>query len=181
MLANKCGIRDLPNEVSHMKNEVVIQKGHRYGYDQAILCCGVRFVEVGTLPEYEAAFNDKTVMAHFYNAAEKGDISREDWIRVAQKHNVPTFNDAAADVPPFALFGLSDQPALLLGTDILETFRRVSLDFRARKVRFQLRRCQQDGIIISTAPTDLFTRLSSTGTGPRQTAGSAWSSAWSGF
>jgi len=102
MLANKCGIRDLPNEVSHMKNEVIIQKGHRYGYDQAILCCGVRFVEVGTLPEYEAAFNDKTVMAHFYNAAEKGDISREDWIRVAQKHKVPTFNDAAADVPPIS-------------------------------------------------------------------------------
>src|SRR5882762_8816268 len=32
MLANKCGIRDIPNEVSHMKNEVLIQKGHRYGY-----------------------------------------------------------------------------------------------------------------------------------------------------
>ena len=45
---------------------------------------------------------------------------------------------AFADVPPFKLFGLSDQPALLLGTDILESFRRVSLDFRARKVRFQL-------------------------------------------
>ncbi len=102
MLANKCGIRDIPNEVPHMKNEVIIQKGHRYGYDQAVLCCGVRFVEVATLPEYEAAFNDKTVMAHFYNASEKGDISREDWIRVAQKHRVPTFNDAAADVPPIS-------------------------------------------------------------------------------
>ncbi len=102
MLANKCGIRDIPNEVPHMKNEVIIQKAHRYGYDQAILCCGVRFVEVGSIPEYEAAFNDKTVMAHFYNASEKGDISREDWIRVAQKHGVPTFNDAAADVPPIS-------------------------------------------------------------------------------
>lgn len=70
---------------------------------------------------------------------------------------------AFADVPPFALFGLSDQPALLLGTDILETFKRVSLDFRARKVRFQLRRCKEDGIIISTAPTDMFTRLSASG------------------
>jgi hypothetical protein len=29
----------------------------------------------------------------------------------------------------------------LLGTDILENFRRVSLDFKARKARFQLRRC----------------------------------------
>jgi hypothetical protein len=68
-----------------------------------------------------------------------------------------------ADVPPFKLCGLSDQHALLLGTDLLESFRRVSLDFRARKVRFQLRRCRTEGIVISTAPQS-FTRLSSTGT-----------------
>ncbi len=53
-------------------------------------------------------------------------------------HDVPI---AFADVPPFHVFGLSNEPALLLGTDILENFRRVSLDFRSRKVRFQLRRC----------------------------------------
>jgi hypothetical protein len=67
---------------------------------------------------------------------------------------------AFADVPPFQLFGLSDQPSLLLGTDLLDTFRRVSLDFRDRKVRFQLRHCNQDGVVISTAPTDMFTRMS---------------------
>ena len=54
--------------------------------------------------------------------------------------NVPI---AFADLPPFKVFGLSQEPALLLGTDILETFRRISLDFSARKVRFQLRRCAQ--------------------------------------
>jgi hypothetical protein len=70
---------------------------------------------------------------------------------------------AFADVPPFKLFGLSEEPALLLGTDLLESFRRVSLDFRARKVRFQLRRCGPEGVVISTAP-EHFTRLSSTGT-----------------
>jgi len=47
---------------------------------------------------------------------------------------------AFADAPPFALFGLATQPALLLGSDLLETFRRVGLDFRARRVRFTLRR-----------------------------------------
>jgi len=102
MVANKCGIRDLPVEVAHMKNEVIIQKDHRYGYDQAIVCCGIRFVEVETMEQYEAAFNEKTVMAHFYNASEKGSISREDWIRVAKSHSIPTFNDAAADVPPIS-------------------------------------------------------------------------------
>ncbi len=101
-LANKCNIRDIPTEVPRMKNEVLIQKGHRYGYDQAVLCCGVRFVEVETLQQYESAFNEKTVMALFYNAAEAGEIGREDWIRVAHKHAVPCFNDAAADVPPIS-------------------------------------------------------------------------------
>jgi len=71
--------------------------------------------------------------------------------------NVPI---AFADVPPFEVFGLTEEPALLLGTDLLETFRRVSLDFRARRVRFQLRRCGSVGIVINTAPTTL-TRLSS--------------------
>ena len=65
---------------------------------------------------------------------------------------------AFADLPPFKLFGLADQPALLLGTDILENFRRVSLDFKARKVRFQLRRCTTEGVIISTDPEN-FSRL----------------------
>lgn len=63
--------------------------------------------------------------------------------------NVPM---AFADVPPFEVFGINDRPALLLGTDLMENFRKVSLDFKARKVRFQLRRCE-DGITINTDPT----------------------------
>jgi hypothetical protein len=66
---------------------------------------------------------------------------------------------AFADVPPFKLFGLADEPALLLGTDILENFRRVSLDFRARKVRFQLRRCEA-AVLMSTSSNDVWTHLS---------------------
>jgi hypothetical protein len=68
---------------------------------------------------------------------------------------------AFADVPPFAMFGLSEQPAMLLGTDLLEKFRRVSLDFRARKVRFQLRQCREEGIRIMTGTNTMqFTRYS---------------------
>lgn len=50
--------------------------------------------------------------------------------------NVPV---AFAEIPPFKLFGLTETPAVLLGTDVLEAFRRVSLDFAAKRVRFQLR------------------------------------------
>jgi hypothetical protein len=66
---------------------------------------------------------------------------------------------AFADVPPFKMFGLSDEPALLLGTDLLETFRRISLDFKARKVRFQLRKCDAS-ISVGTSP-DTMSRIRS--------------------
>ena len=101
-VTNKSASHDMPTDMAGLKNEVVVQKTHRYGYDHALRNCGIRYVEVETMAEYEAAFNDRTVMAHFYNAAEHGQIGREDWIRVAHKHGVPCFNDAAADVPPIS-------------------------------------------------------------------------------
>jgi L-seryl-tRNA(Ser) seleniumtransferase len=102
MVANKIGILEIPNNVANLKNEVIIQKGHRYGYDHALEVCGARFVEVETMQEYEAAFGGRTVMAHFFNASERGKIGAEDWVRVAHSHGVPCFNDAAADVPPIS-------------------------------------------------------------------------------
>jgi L-seryl-tRNA(Ser) seleniumtransferase len=101
-VGNRAAVSLLPLEVSSLKNEVIVQKGHRYGYDHAIRNCGVRFVEVETPEQYEAAFTDRTVMCHFFNAAEQGQISREQWVEVAHRHGVPCFNDAAADVPPIS-------------------------------------------------------------------------------
>jgi len=75
-------------------------------------------------------------------------------------HNIPI---AFADVPPFKVFGLSDTPALLLGTDILQNFRKVSLDFGDRKVRFQLRRCGSTNVTIGTSPTQTQMIMSSNG------------------
>jgi len=92
----------IPVDMAGLKNEVIVQKAHRYDYDHALYNCGIKFVEVQTLDEYKAAFSDKTVMTHFFNAAEGGEIGREEWIRVAHEHNVPCFNDAAADVPPIS-------------------------------------------------------------------------------
>lgn len=100
-LGNDQAILGIPTDTAGLKNEVIIQKSHRYGYDHALRNCGIRFVEVETLEDYEHAFNEHTVMAHFFNAG-VGKISREDWVRVAQQHQVPCFNDAAADVPPIS-------------------------------------------------------------------------------
>jgi L-seryl-tRNA(Ser) seleniumtransferase len=100
-MGNDQAILGIPTDMAALKNEVLVQKSHRYGYDHALRNCGIRFVEVETIEQYEQAFNDHTVMAHFFNAG-GGQISREDWVRVAHQHGVPCFNDAAADVPPIS-------------------------------------------------------------------------------
>jgi hypothetical protein len=77
---------------------------------------------------------------------------------------------AFADLPPFHVFGIANEPALFLGTDVLEAFRRVSLDFQARKVRFQLRRCRSDKIVSDHEIFRKSMRLSSLG-GPETCVG----------
>ena len=99
---NKSAILNIPTETQGLKNEVIVQKAHHYDYDHALRDCGARFIDVETLDEYERAFTERTAMTQFFNAAEGGRINREDWVRVAHKHGVPCFNDAAADVPPIA-------------------------------------------------------------------------------
>lgn len=86
------------------------------------------------------------------------DLVRVDEIRLGSVilKNVPI---AFADVPPFAVFDLADQPAMLLGTDMMENFRRISLDFKARKVRFQLKKCESHGLVISTSSSKSLSRL----------------------
>lgn len=43
-----------------------------------------------------------------------------------------------ADAPPFAALGLADKPALILGMQELSLFRRVAIDFKTRRVLFDL-------------------------------------------
>jgi L-seryl-tRNA(Ser) seleniumtransferase len=100
-LGNKEAIANIPTDLSGLKNEVIVQKAHRYEYDHAIRNCGVKIVEVETVEQYQNAFTGKTAMTNFFNAVE-APIGREDWIRVAHQHGVPCFNDAAADVPPIS-------------------------------------------------------------------------------
>lgn len=102
--ANGASPHEIPENVDKMKNEVVVQKAHRYEYDHAMLLCGVRIKEVVTLEDYKRALSPNTVMTNFFNAAEPGpdgaQIDRETWLKVAHEHGVPCHNDAAADMPP---------------------------------------------------------------------------------
>jgi L-seryl-tRNA(Ser) seleniumtransferase len=90
----------IPGKVAGHKNQVVVQKAHRYEYDHAMQLCNVVIKEVVNVDDYRAALNDQTVMTNFFNAAEGGEIGREEWLRVAHEHGVPCHLDAAADMPP---------------------------------------------------------------------------------
>jgi len=95
-------IRRIPDLAgTGMKSEVIIQKSHRYGYDHAIRNCGVRMVEVETREALERAAGPNTAMMLFLNENEPaGAIKADEFAALGKKLNVPTFIDAAADVPP---------------------------------------------------------------------------------
>jgi len=93
-------VRQLP-DLTGLKSEVIIQKSHRFLYDHAIRNCGVKFVEIETVAELENAINPNTAMMLFFNDNEaKGKIKAPEFAALGKKHRIPTFNDAAADVPP---------------------------------------------------------------------------------
>jgi len=91
----------LPNDLTGMKSEVILQKSHNIGYSHALRNTGVKIVEVETKKELEKAINNKTAMLWYLNAhSADSKISHEEFIEVAKKNGIPTMNDCAADVPP---------------------------------------------------------------------------------
>jgi L-seryl-tRNA(Ser) seleniumtransferase len=93
-------VAQLPN-VTGMKSEVIVQKGHNIGYVHALTNTGAIIVEIETAQELEKAINEKTAMMWFLNTyAPMGKIQHEEWVAVAKKHKIPIMIDMAADVPP---------------------------------------------------------------------------------
>lgn len=95
--------RRIPTDLTGMKSEVILQKSHRIGYAHAISNCGVKIIEVDTATELENAINDQTAMMWYFNSGD-GQVSQEEFVRIGKKHNIPTMNDCAADVPPVENF-----------------------------------------------------------------------------
>ena len=91
----------VPDTSSFPRNEVIIQKSHRYAFDHQIRQTGARLVEVVTREEMIAAITPKTVAIHFTNIlSDSGKISGPETVEIARAHYLYTFNDASADVPP---------------------------------------------------------------------------------
>ena len=94
-------MRDIPDVSNFPRTEVIIQKSHRYPFDHQIRQTGAKLVEVETREEMIAAINPKTVAIHFTNIlSDKGKVSGPETVEIARAHNLYSFNDAAADVPP---------------------------------------------------------------------------------
>ncbi|ODU01221.1 MAG: hypothetical protein ABS79_02075 [Planctomycetes bacterium SCN 63-9] len=90
----------LPN-ASAIRNEVILQTAHRTGYEPQIELTGAKLIWVETRDELDRAIRETTAMLFFLNFAEPlGKIGRAEWIEVGQTRGIPTFLDAAADVPP---------------------------------------------------------------------------------
>lgn len=92
--------RRLP-DTAGMKNEVLLQKAHHSGYDNQLTDVGVKLIDVNTPADVKKAVSDRTALMFFMNYAEAdGKMGREEWVKLAQRHKVPTLLDAAADTPP---------------------------------------------------------------------------------
>lgn len=93
-------IKQLP-DTTGLRNEVILQESHTIGYAQALTNVGAKLVKVKTAEELINAINEKTAMLWFLNAnTDKGEIKWEEFVSLGKKHNIPTFIDCAADVPP---------------------------------------------------------------------------------
>lgn len=94
-------LKAIPDVADFPRTEVIIQKSHRYAFDHQIRQTGAKLIEVETRDEMINAINPKTVAIHFTNIlSDKGKVSGAETIEIAKAHNLYTFNDAAADVPP---------------------------------------------------------------------------------
>jgi L-seryl-tRNA(Ser) seleniumtransferase len=92
---------NIPDLRGFPKTEVIILAGHRDNFDHQIRQTGVKLVVVNTKDELIAAINERTVGIHFNHIqSNRSPVTAEEVIAIAKAHNIYTFCDASADVPP---------------------------------------------------------------------------------
>jgi D-glucosaminate-6-phosphate ammonia-lyase len=90
-----------------MKNEMIVHRCGRVGYDFAIRQAGGKMVEIGSsqsasVADLEAAINERTagIFVFYKNLQMEGQISLEQQIEIGKRHGIPVVVDAAAQIPP---------------------------------------------------------------------------------
>ena len=105
-------IEQLP-DTSGMKNEILIQKRHRYWYDRCLQLAGARLLEFGsaeqtTRADLERAIGPNTAAVHYYAVEQAPDpkaLSLEDTLDVARAKGVPVMVDSAGQIYPLENLG----------------------------------------------------------------------------
>ena len=93
---------DFP-QISSLKNEAIVHRNQRNGYDFAVQQTGMRFVEIDPSPSaLRDAINDKSACIFWFpgRLVGKNDTPLEEVIAIANEHNLPVVVDAAAQLPP---------------------------------------------------------------------------------
>jgi L-seryl-tRNA(Ser) seleniumtransferase len=90
-----------------MKNEAIMHRAHRNGYDQGVRAAGARIVDIGyggsAMPyQLRAAINQRTALVVYLMSpwASHGALSLETTCRIAHEAGIPVLVDAAAMLPP---------------------------------------------------------------------------------
>jgi L-seryl-tRNA(Ser) seleniumtransferase len=90
-----------------MKNEAIMHRAHRNGYDHGVRAAGARIVDIGygvsTLPyQLRSAINERTALVVYLMSpwASHAALSLEQTCEIAHTANIPVLVDAAAMLPP---------------------------------------------------------------------------------
>ena len=94
-------------DTTGMKNEIIIHRSHRFGYDQLYRAAGAKFVEIGDgrrcYPwQLEAAFTENTAAVAYLIAqfVSRRAIPLSQVCEIAHARGVPVIVDAASTLPP---------------------------------------------------------------------------------
>ena len=100
-LGDEDKMRQLPN-TRDIRDEIIIQKKHRYTYDKALTVAGGKLIEVESEADLFNAINKKTAMMFFLKPPQqvRNIIEAKRYITIANKMEIPCFCDAATTTPP---------------------------------------------------------------------------------
>src|SRR4051812_46539657 len=97
-------------DTSGLRNEIVVQRGHRNSYDHAIRSVGIQFVEAGYLGhpgaggtqpwQIESAITERTAAIACPILETPGTLPLPVVAEIAHRHGLPVIVDAAAELPP---------------------------------------------------------------------------------
>ena len=99
--ADEKKMQQLPN-TTNIKDEIIIQKKHRYTYDKALTVAGGKLIEVESETDIHQVINKKTAMMFFLKPPIQVDniISAKRYLEIANQMKIPCFCDAATTTPP---------------------------------------------------------------------------------